>query len=72
MRPLPAALGFGVLASWGVLKTGEGLYPIASLAGDVAPYAVTVVLLLAVAITTLLTVAYPASRRDPVMALRED
>jgi hypothetical protein len=74
LRAVHVGLAVGVLASWSLLKFVESarVLPLGAVAADPWPYAAVAVLLLAVAITTLLVVAYPAGRRDPLESLREE
>ncbi|MEX2273370.1 MAG: ABC transporter permease [Vicinamibacterales bacterium] len=72
LRVLPFALAAGAVASWGALKAGQNLLPVGAVAADPAPYVAIAVFLLATAVATLLAVSYPAGRRDPVIALREE
>lgn len=74
LRPVPLGVILGLLASWGVLKVVESqrVMPLGSGAGDPGPYLTISIVLLIAALGTLLAVAYPAGRRDPVLALREE
>jgi predicted permease len=74
LRPVPAGVSFGALASWGTLKVAESarILPLGSVARDATPYITISVALLAVALATLLAVAYQTVRRDPLVSLREE
>ena len=74
LRAVHVGLAVGLFGSWGLLKFVESarLLPLRSVAADPWPYAAVAVLLLAIALATLLVVAYPAGRRDPLESLREE
>jgi ABC-type antimicrobial peptide transport system permease subunit len=74
LRPVHAGVFFGLLLSWGAGKLVESqhLLPLASVAAEPRPYVVVTALLLMTALATLLAVAYPISRRDPLISLREE
>lgn len=74
LLPVNIGLLFGLLASWGAMKVVESmrLLPVGSVAAEPAPYAAICILLLAVAFTTLLAVAQPIARRDPLESLRDE
>ena len=74
LRPIAPALLAGLLGSWGALTVADAnrLAPVDSIAADLAPYVAITVLLLLSVLATLLAIAYPASRRNPLMALREE
>ena len=72
LRAVHVGLAVGLFGSWGLLKFVESarLLPLRSVAADPWPYAAVAVLLLAIALATLLVVAYPAGRRVPLVSLR--
>ena len=74
LRPIVPALVAGLAGSWGVLSAADsqGLAPFRSIAGDAAPYAAIGAVLILAVLGTLAAIAYPASRRDPLIALREE
>ena len=74
LRPVHAGVFFGLLLSWGAMRVVESLHvlPLASVAAEPRPYVVVTGLLLMTALATLLAVAYPISRRDPLTSLREE
>jgi ABC-type antimicrobial peptide transport system permease subunit len=74
LRPIAPAVVVGLLASWGALTAAdsEGLAPFRSIAAEPAPYVAVTLLLLVSVFATLIAIAYPAGRRDPLIALREE
>ena len=74
LRPVAPAMAVGLLGSWGALSVAdaERLSPFRSIAGDLAPYVAVAALLIGSVLVTLAAIAYPASRRDPLLALREE
>jgi predicted permease len=73
LPPIGTGILAGLLVAWAALRVAESqrMLPLASVAMDPRPYVAVSALLLAAALTTLLAVAYPLGRRDPVAALRE-
>jgi ABC-type antimicrobial peptide transport system permease subunit len=74
LRAVLIGLAIGVLGSWGTLKATETMrvLPLRSVAADPIPYVLVGALLLMAAFLTLIAVALPAGRRDPLASLREE
>jgi predicted permease len=74
LRPIVPAILVGLIGSWGALTIvdSERLSPFRSIATAPAPYAAITFLLIVSVLATLVAIAYPAGRRDPLMALREE
>jgi predicted permease len=74
LRPIAAGLVAGTLLSWGALTFADAarLSPIPSIASNPLPYAAAAALLLVAALGALYTIAVPASRRDPLLSLRDE
>jgi predicted permease len=76
LRPVPISLALGLLASWVAVRGGLEYFRIlpggSMAAADPVPYVLVTVALGAVAVVTLLAIAWPVGRRDPLPALREE
>jgi predicted permease len=75
LRPVPVSLALGLLASWFAVRGGLGYFrilPGASEGADPLPYVLVTLALAAITVITLLAIAWPVGRRDPLPALREE
>jgi ABC-type antimicrobial peptide transport system permease subunit len=74
MWPVHAGVLFGLLLSWSVGKVVEAqhILPLASAAAEPRPYLLVAALFLTTALATLLAVAVPVARRDPLASLRAE
>jgi predicted permease len=75
LRAVPVSLALGQLASWVAVRGGLEYFrilPGGSTGAGPLPYAMVTVALAAVAVVTLVAVAWPLGRRDPLPALREE